>query len=228
LIELLVVIVIIAILAGFLLPVLVRVKAKTRSLVCLNHVRQWGIALWMYAEDEEEGYFPYEGNFLAPINAGPNLEAWYNTVTEYAGQSRLMELYAQGRMPLPGQRSLFGCPSVITPPAKAPTATRPFFMYGFNNRMDPNGPRRFKRQQVLEPVQTVAFTENSESHYPSTSGRFTPARHEGRANLAFVDGHAEGVRSNHYFRTAKEDSRSQEEWNQPRRVYWYPYPGAPE
>lgn len=227
LIELMVVIVIIALLVVILLPALVRVKTKARSLVCQNHVRQWGFAFWMYGDDNDD-YFPYEGHFLTPINAGPNLEAWFNVVAEYAGQPRLMELYSQGRMPLPGERSLFACPSVVAALSRPPTVTRPFFMYGFNNRMDPNGPRRFRRQQVLEPVQTVVFTENSEARYPSTSGRFTPARHEGRANLGFVDGHAESVRSNDYVRTADEDARSSDEWSQSRRVYWYPYPGAPE
>jgi prepilin-type processing-associated H-X9-DG protein len=181
----------------------------------------------MYADDAQE-YFPYEGHFMGAINAGANLEAWYNSVAEYAGQPRLMDLYEQGNFPLPGQRSLFTCPSVIKSSTKAPAMTRPFFMYGFNNRMDPNGPRRFRRSQVQFPCKTVAFTENTASRFPSTAGRFTPARHGQRANLGFVDGHAEGIRSNEYFRTRQEDVSSRAEWARSRIVYWYPYSGAPE
>jgi prepilin-type processing-associated H-X9-DG protein len=105
---------------------------------------------------------------------------------------------------------------------------RAFFMYGFNNRLDPNGPARFRISQVKRPVETVMFTENSEQRYPSTSGKYTPARHLGRANLAFADGHAEGVLSNDYFRLPEEDERSRVEWAKPRKVYWYPFSGAPQ
>ena len=94
--------------------------------------------------------------------------------------------------------------------------------------MDPNGTERFMRSQVLHPAETVIITENSEANFPSTSGRYTPARHMLRANLGFVDGHAEPTHTNDYCRTAAEDIDSNVEWQKPRKVYWYPFPGAQE
>jgi prepilin-type N-terminal cleavage/methylation domain-containing protein/prepilin-type processing-associated H-X9-DG protein len=57
LIELLVVIAVIALLSGLLLPALSRAKAKAKETACLSNLKQIGLPMTMYA-DENRGFLP--------------------------------------------------------------------------------------------------------------------------------------------------------------------------
>jgi prepilin-type N-terminal cleavage/methylation domain-containing protein/prepilin-type processing-associated H-X9-DG protein len=69
LIELLVVIAIIAVLASLLLPALGRTKDQGRNIVCVNQLRQLGLALRMYAGDNNNLMPSAELLPTSPINA---------------------------------------------------------------------------------------------------------------------------------------------------------------
>jgi prepilin-type N-terminal cleavage/methylation domain-containing protein len=102
LIELLVVIAIIAILASLLLPVLAKAKDKAKQVACASNMRQWGVALRMYVDDNNDG-IPHDGMPMSAANGGtppfdhtsysagdsmqPN--AWFNLLPPYVAEQPL-------------------------------------------------------------------------------------------------------------------------------------------
>src|SRR5579871_6893304 len=87
LIELLVVIAIIAILAAILFPVFAQAKEAAKKTSCLSNTKQMGLAVTMYAGDNDDNYFwqPWPGgqnpDWYLPIQQ-PSV-GWYDLLQPY-------------------------------------------------------------------------------------------------------------------------------------------------
>jgi prepilin-type N-terminal cleavage/methylation domain-containing protein/prepilin-type processing-associated H-X9-DG protein len=128
LIELLVVIAIIAILAAMILPALAKSKDRARTIQCLSNMRQWGIAVQIYAGDNQDllprdgtdntgTYAPDTGATTGPGSPQDPL-AWFNTLPQLVGSKTLADYFNaagayQVKFPFPGNDvgRIWICPS---------------------------------------------------------------------------------------------------------------------
>ena len=98
LIELLVVIAIIAVLAALLLPTLGNGKAQARRVQCVSQLQQWGKALQMYS-DENEDATPRRGQGVRPLTKLDRPEDWFNALPPQMGiEGSATTSLARGRM----------------------------------------------------------------------------------------------------------------------------------
>lgn len=222
LIELMVVIGIIAVLASLLLPVLGAAKAKAQSIACVNKVRQWGIALKLYADGNREK-FPFDGTTRQPIHRGKNKAAWYNAAAPYMSSPELYKLYTNNQVPVPGLSSIFLCPRPTNRMVTAtPTVNKPLFHYGLNGRLVNDAGQSVSQDAVTRPSQTVLFADNTENRVPFVTGTNFLARHDMKASVYFIDGHVSSTKSNSLVRSRRLDASATLEWRTNRLFYWYP------
>ena len=236
--ELLVLLPVIAMLGALLLAPLDSAKQTLQGAQCLSNLRQWGLALALYANDNQD-YTPYGGSGNGyPINTPPNDGAWFNVIPHYINQPSLRDLYTSTppRIPLPGTRSVYICPSAL-PGSQGNLGTdvnNPCYVYQINRVLNgalaacPNN--LYKRIKVALPGQVVFMCDSDlagGSTYPFTDGGFLAGsnqpRHHGGDNFVFVDGHAAWESSSVYsngFPAGTANANS--EWITPRQIYWFP------
>lgn len=182
LVELLVVITIIAVLASLLLPTLSGAKAKARSTLCLNHLKQVGLATLLYADDHA-----------------------HQVILQYPTQPRHTWGTALSTNQYVTVSNVFLCPAY--PPKEFKDWRR---IYGI--RMDPPSEcTRGEFEEVLRVDRVICpatylhladttsrgrggFQAQQYFYFRVRSEKEVHARHWGAASGFFLDGHVQRVR----------------------------------
>lgn len=184
LVELLVVVAVLAVLAALLMAGTQSARESADSARCMHNLRQWAVMLGAYAADHD-GETPRRGQGVCPLTKIDKPQDWFNALPPYAGLPAYRDLTTRIR---PDDATIFACPRAKD------TSARVFLPYGMNMELSPTDRQQPHRLSEIPQPSVVVFMADAPGPYSSTRPSREPysviARHGGRANVVFLDGHA--------------------------------------
>ena len=208
LIELLVVIAIIAILAAILFPVFAKAREKARQTSCLSNVKQIGLAVLMYAQDYDETLSPRGAWWPGQLGWNYNFVNWSDLNAPYIKNTQIWTCpsFPEGTY-------------IPTYATQTDPPWRTFGSYAPNNwyywDWQPGGhavvtDRGRALAEIVAPSECILTADtdncgaqiarccpqdglNEDPPYIRTCARIM-GRHNGGANVLYVDGHAKWSR----------------------------------
>lgn len=200
LIELLVAIAVIAILSSLLLPALGQAKAKGQSAACLNNLRQWALAMHLYAGDNDD-FMPPEGT----PNGISTRTGWYVVLPKSMGLLPYDQQPWRTNAAVPVGHSLWICPANTNR-----SNGNNLFHYCLNDHIDGTGDedRPIRLASVNRPSQVVWLYDNGKRAAVAQQNNLHTNLHSRGANISFVDGHARRFRNRDYWDFSTDKGRT--------------------
>ncbi|MFH0797430.1 MAG: DUF1559 domain-containing protein [Candidatus Omnitrophota bacterium] len=200
LIELLVVIAIIAVLAAMLLPALSQAREKSRQAVCISNLKQLGLALTMYAQDNDD-WIPGSRTYNPAYPS--NLVTFIQYLYPYTGSQEIFSCPTKPR----SKTASWNWSASYWIPADVWSGTQSFWYYKLSQFADPSGTLSFADCGIgptglviidygyETPARWADFYNLQQPLYDGLIWGPLFVRHNAGANCAFADGHVSWVKS---------------------------------
>jgi len=220
LVELLVVISIIALLLSILMPSLGKARRQAQSVVCSSNLRQVGLGMQLYLQNNRDTYMTYYGDIIS-------VKAWYTRLLKNK------KIYSDNQIEYISGYGVLFCPSMSLgtwatktdkrdwPDLKEYAAYRKGWVsYGMSGGLtfdygQPGSPESLARaQSIKQPASTILVAEAWDRdpyntivqnrilgcfflrpYYQSFGQGFLAPRHDVACNTLWVDGHVTRVKA---------------------------------
>jgi prepilin-type N-terminal cleavage/methylation domain-containing protein/prepilin-type processing-associated H-X9-DG protein len=215
LLELLVVISIIAVLAGLGLKIAADSRKKAHRATSVSNLRQWWSALAASLADSD-GHLPADGGSTGAADL-QNPDAWFNRLPRYMNERALRDATTKELAPRPGVKSVWINPAV--PTAQGSKFVNPpssfLFCYAMNDYLSSANEATIKLTRVEHQTATVFMGENGndqpvlrpDSLKAYFGGGNVDSDPNNEANFLFCDGHVAPVKRSEFSRPTAIDDR---------------------
>lgn len=196
-VEVLVVIALLAILAGLVLPAFTRPKGRAKRVVCLNNLRQWGLATKLYIADNNDS-LPPEGwpNPPKTPSKSTHTNAWYVLLPAELHLPSYYEMSWRTNPAAEPEPCIWICPAN---PRRSNGNN--LFHYCLNGYADGTGDkdRPLTLAAIAAPARLVWFFDTKNLPAVGYWNFVHTNLHSSGANFLFLDGHARTFRNTEYW-----------------------------